>query len=73
MSAENKHTTKLIPKKNYFCRYFFLLVLYASPHVREYKFRKFSHLETGTYLSGRGFIHRAVKIWNSLPDNIVAL
>ena len=38
-------------KKKLFCRYFFLLVLYASPHVRESEFREFSHTETGTFLS----------------------
>ena len=51
MSAENIHTTKFIQLKKLFCRYFFPLVLYASPHVRESEFREFSHIETGTFLS----------------------
>ena len=41
MSAENIHTTKFIQQQKLFCRYFFLFVLYASPHVRESEFREF--------------------------------
>ena len=73
MSAENIHTTKFIQQKNYFVVIFSFLSCTRRPMLGNPNSGNFSHIETGTYPSGRSFIHRAVKIWNSLPDNIVAL